>query len=112
MLLDALLNVGWLGIQVNSVFVLEIFYIVVQKCLIISQLLANRLKTDLVDCCFGTHGFKREQKLFADVYDLSGERCPLGLRLYQGALGVLLFLLQNQVMFLQKNEFLLQFFGF
>ena len=60
-------------------FVLEVINVIVQESFIVAQLLPDRDQANLVNCAFGSHCFKRKQKLLTDVNNLSRERGPLGL---------------------------------
>lgn len=107
LLLDDRLNVGRF-VQIDSVLILKVFNVVVEEGFIVTELLSDWKHADLVDGCLGAHGLQREEQLLADVDDLSCERGPLRLRLDQRTFGVLLFLLEDEVVLLKKDKLLFE----
>ena len=108
LLLNDRLNECGLVVQVDTVLALQVVHIVVQERLVVAELLPDWYQAYLVHGALGAHGLEREKKLLADIDDFTSERSPLGLRLDEGALGVLLFLLQNYIMLLEQHEFVSQ----
>lgn len=86
----------------------KVLNIVVQKCLVVAELLPDWEDVDLVDSGLGTHRFQRKQQLFTDVDNFAGERSPFRLTLDESALGILLFLLKHHIVLLEQHEFLFQ----
>jgi hypothetical protein len=88
----------------DAVLALQLVSIVDQEWLVSSQLLLDGLHRDFVDRLLDLESLHRLEELFGDIEDVSREEGPLALGLDQGALGVFLFLLQNDVVSLQKKH--------
>lgn len=107
-LLDRELNERWLRVQVNAVLTLQVLHVIVEECLIVTELLPDRQQADLVDSGLVSDRLNRKQQLLGDVDDLASEAGPFRLGLYQSLLEILLLFLDRYVMLLEHLEALFE----
>lgn len=98
---DNALDKGALVTHWDTVLLLELVGVVIQKGLVASHLVSNGHHADLVDSLLDAHLLHGKEELLGNVEDLLGEVGPLGLRLDQRLPRVLLLLLKNKVMLLE-----------
>lgn len=74
--LNGVLDKARLVVQVDSMLILKVIHVAIQKRLVVAEFLPDLEHLNVVDSVFGAHRFKREEQLLTDGENLAGKGRP------------------------------------